>query len=79
MKDYLIEMDEWEKGDKKPIKPKRKELIINKATTEAIIQNLSTNHNGLILFQDELLGWINNMNQYRSEGGEQFWTNYRKK
>ena len=73
LKDYLAEMDEWEKGDKKPIKPKRKELVINNATTEAIIQSLSTNHNGLILFQDELLGWINNMNQYRSGGDEQFW------
>lgn len=73
LKDYLAEMDEWEKGDKRPIKPKRKELVINNATTEAIIQSLSTNHNGLILFQDELLGWINNMNQYRSGGDEQFW------
>lgn len=73
LKEYIEEMENWEKGDKKPIRPKRTELVINNATTEAIIQSLGTNKNGLILFQDELLGWLNNMNQYRSGGDEQFW------
>lgn len=73
LKEYREKKEDWEKGDEKPIKPKREELVINNATTEAIIQSLCNNKNGLILFQDELLGWLNNMNQYRSGGDEQFW------
>ena len=47
------------------LKPKSKDLIINDATVESINVALVNNPKGLLLYQDELMGWINSMNSYR--------------
>ena len=43
---------------KEPQPPVRKRLFVNDATTESITQILADNHNGILLYRDELLGWI---------------------
>ena len=73
LKQYEQDLENYKKGDEKPAKPIRKEIVINNATAEAIVQVLYTNSVGLISFQDELLGWLDSMNQYRSGSDEQFW------
>ncbi len=78
-KDYKDAILRWEQeceGMKKkdlPPKPHRKDLLINDATTEAIHNVLSRNPKGLVLFQDELIAWINNLNQYRKGSDVEFW------
>ena len=79
-KDYSNAIDEWEilkqEADKKtilPPRPQRKDLLINDATTEAINKVLERNPKGLILFQDELIAWINSLNQYRKGSDTEFW------
>lgn len=67
------EISQLNKGDTQPPKPYRKELIINDATTEAIHYVLSRNPRGLILFQDELLAWINNLNKYSNGSDMEYW------
>lgn len=54
-------------------KPTRKDLMIADATTEAINRAQSNNPRGLILFQDELLAWILNLNQYRAGSDLEYW------
>ena len=54
-------------------KPIRKDLMIADATTEAINRAQSNNPRGLILFQDELLAWILNLNQYRAGSDLEYW------
>lgn len=51
--------------------PKAKELIVSSATMEAIFKTMNNNRNGLLLFRDELVGWIKSMNQYRGGGDDQ--------
>lgn len=69
----LIEFEnDLENGGSKK-KPKRKEMILNDATMEATYKTLQQNQDGILLIQDELVGWINNMNQYRNGNDEQFW------
>lgn len=78
-KDYQKKLAEWEeekatcKKDEQPPKPIAEEIIINDATTEAIKKALGNNPKGLLLFQDELIAWINSLNQYRSGSDTEFW------
>ncbi|MEM6377625.1 MAG: DUF3987 domain-containing protein [Bacteroidota bacterium] len=52
--------------------PKGKDLLIGDATVEAINQALVCNPRGLLLIQDEILGWINSMNAYRKGGDTEY-------
>lgn len=56
-----------------PPKPTQTELVINDATTEAINASLEVNPRGLLMFRDELNGWINSLNQYRKGSDLEFW------
>ena len=79
-KEYNQSVNEWElskkdaeKKESIPSKPERSDLLINDATTEAINRVLEKNPKGLILFQDELIAWINSLNQYRKGSDTEFW------
>jgi hypothetical protein len=52
-----------------PEMPIKNRLIINDATVEIIAPLLSKNPKGIVLFRDELAGWLNSMNQYKGGGG----------
>lgn len=54
-------------------KPKFKQIRITDATLESIHEIHSINKRGLGYYKDELVGFINNMNQYRKGADEQFW------
>jgi DNA polymerase-1 len=60
----------------KPQRPVLPRLTVNDATAEALVPILKENSRGVVLVRDELIGWVQAMNQYR-EGGkgadQQFW------
>jgi hypothetical protein len=65
-------------GDRpeKPERPVLARLTVDDATAEALVPILKENPRGVVLVRDELIGWVQVMNQYR-EGGkgadQQFW------
>jgi hypothetical protein len=87
MEQYEADLDQYEQdkkdhrkngGDppKKPQRPVLGRLTVNDATAEALVPILKENPRGVVLVRDELVGWVQAMNQYR-EGGkgadQQFW------
>jgi hypothetical protein len=61
---------------RKPQRPVLERVTVNDATAEALVPILKDNPQGVVLVRDELIGWVQAMNQYR-EGGkgadQQFW------
>lgn len=80
-KEYDIEhkskVREWRKNAKdekfNEPSPKRKDLLISDATTEAINKGMESNPKGLLLFLDELVAWVKSLNQYRKGSDLEFW------
>ncbi|MCB0707445.1 MAG: DUF3987 domain-containing protein [Saprospiraceae bacterium] len=82
-KEYLEQLEMWKQEcyensisntrQPDPPQPKQKEILINDATTEAINLSLTRNPRGLLLYRDELSGWINSLNQYRKGSDTEFW------
>lgn len=69
---YEEEMALWERTPKKergapPEAPKFNHVWTSDSTTEALAEMLS-NAKGLVLFRDELVGWVRSMDAYRSGG-----------
>lgn len=54
-------------------RPVRRKIIVQDSTPEALSRIHQDNPRGLALYQDELLGWINNFNRYQGKGEQQFW------
>lgn len=54
-------------------KPKLNQIIIQDATLEALCAAHKYNKRGLLQTSDELIGWINSMNQYRKGNDAQRW------
>lgn len=50
----------------KPQKPECKRYIVSDITLEALVDRLSSNPHGLLVFVDELAGWIGSFDAYRS-------------
>lgn len=66
------EMALWERTPKKergapPVAPKFQHVWTSDSTTEALAEMLS-DAKGLVLFRDELVGWVRSMDAYRSGG-----------
>ncbi len=51
-----------------PAHPIRKQITVQDITSESLCENLVLNSRGLFLLRDELLGFMNGMNQYRGGG-----------
>jgi DNA gyrase/topoisomerase IV subunit A len=77
MTKYESEFEEWQQAvrenrtdlstkPEEPTKPKFKQIIAGDATMETIPDLLEANPRGIIKFHDELVGFVNSMNQYRS-------------
>jgi Protein of unknown function (DUF3987) len=49
--------------------PKFQQIITSDATMEALSSVLQTNKRGVMVFQDEISGFLKGMNQYKSGGG----------
>lgn len=70
---YDEEMALWEKAPKKergapPTAPVFKHVWTSDSTTEALAEMLASSK-GIVLFRDELVGWVKSMDQYRSGKG----------
>lgn len=69
MEEYESNLKEWENSEKVGSKPKPETYVLKDFTPESIIEAHKNNEKGLVIFQDELAGWIKNFNRY-SGGGE---------
>ncbi|GAA4824754.1 DUF3987 domain-containing protein [Algivirga pacifica] len=53
--------------------PKPQRLKVNDVTKEALCRILSENPHGLLMYRDEILAWVNSLNQYRPGSDGQFY------
>lgn len=52
-------------------------LVLSDATLEAVIKRMGDNPRGVLIFRDELAGWVQGFNAYRGGGGdEQAWLEF---
>lgn len=81
-KDYSIALAEFEKWDKESEdvkklshydKPSLKQIVVRDTTMEALQKTHEFNKNGLIMYRDELKGWLGSMNSYRKGSDEETW------
>jgi hypothetical protein len=75
-KNYDGLVREWESNEKKGEKPKFIQSVIQDYTIEALHLVHSINPKGICLYKDEIKGFLNDMNKYKSNGkgsDEQFW------
>jgi hypothetical protein len=56
-----------------PDKPVRPRLLTSDSTTEAVATLLAHHHKGLLLFRDELGGWLRSFGRYGNESDRAFW------
>jgi hypothetical protein len=70
LEEYNNLSEEDKKGKHPPVLMQR---LMNDFTNEALLSVHSKNLNGIGVYKDELMGWLNEMNRYRSGGDEQFW------
>ena len=61
-------------GNPAPAEPEPQEIIVVDATTESVNKTLVSNPKGVVLWQDELMGWIKNMNSYRKGADLEYYT-----
>ena len=53
------------------------EIVVGDATLEAVIARMQASPRGLLVFRDELAGWAQSFNAYKSSGGdEQAWLEF---
>lgn len=73
--EYLDYEKEVAEAKKKTLirKPKFKQIRVTDITLESLHDVHSINKRGLGYYKDELVGFINSMNQYHKGGDEQFW------
>lgn len=64
-------LDKEEKKYEEP--PIRKEIFLNDTTIEAVMRVLNHNPHGILVFRDELLGWIKSMNAYKNGSDVETW------
>jgi putative DNA primase/helicase len=53
--------------------PIRERIRTSDPTTEAVADLMATSWRGLLLFRDELSGWLSSMDRYNSGGDRPFW------
>jgi hypothetical protein len=80
---HAAELREWKKkcqeaaqnkDNETPAPPTGKELVLYDFTLESAYRVLQASPRGVIVFRDEIAGWVNSMNQYKQKGSEeQFW------
>ena len=68
---YESEKAARNKDELQPLKPVCKRTLISDITTEALCLRLKENPQGLLLYRDELAGWIGSFNQYKKSGSDE--------
>ncbi|MFW6275137.1 MAG: DUF3987 domain-containing protein [bacterium] len=69
----LTKKEREEQGLEKPEKPILTKKIVQDITPEALADVLQNNMRGIGVYQDELMGWLNNFNRYNSGSEQEFW------
>ncbi|MGB5821443.1 MAG: DUF3987 domain-containing protein [Saonia sp.] len=74
-KEYKIKWDEYEQSekDKRGRKPMYSKFILKDFTPEKLADSLQYNDKGVLIFQDELMRWINSFDQYKKGGDQQMY------
>lgn len=67
--DSLFESWKQSKHGEKPVEPEFCKNIVNDFTIEALMKLHDTNQRGILVYSDELAGWLNRMDRY-NKGGE---------
>ena len=70
---YKTELTEYEKQEVKGKKPRYSKLILNDFTPEKLADVLQHSEKGILIFQDELMRWINSFDQYKKGGDQQMY------
>jgi hypothetical protein len=71
--EYKSQMQDYEFNDSEGDKPVYLNRVFKDFTIETLAVNLEHNEKGLIVFNDELKGWISKMNAPNSAGDEDNW------
>lgn len=71
-KRYISEFRENEKNAGKTPNPLKK-IIVSDATPEAVVQQLHINERGIMIYNDELSGFLNTFQRYNKGNDEQFY------
>jgi len=72
-KEYKEKMKEYEQQEDKSDKPYYSKYILKDFTPEKIADTLQHNEKGILIFQDELMRWINSFDQYKKGGDQQMY------
>lgn len=67
-KNLLKTYESQEKKDKKPV---LKKTLLTDFTIEKLAETLQHNDKGVLIFKDELMGWIHSFDQYKKGGDQQ--------
>lgn len=76
LESFELEMAQYEKdkkNNKKPAPPNFPQVLIKDSTIEMVSHILQSNTYGCCILADELAGFLNRMNQYKSGDEEQKW------
>lgn len=74
LREWKKAVQEAGKDGDAPTPPQGKELVLYDFTLESVYRVLQASPRGVIVFRDEIAGWVNSMNQYKQKGSEeQFW------
>lgn len=73
--EYKSELEGYEQKDKdaRGKKPKYAKFILKDFTPEKLAESLEYNEKGILIFRDELMGWINSFDQYKKGGDQQMY------
>ncbi len=73
--EYQSLMQEYEQKDKdtRGKKPKYAKFTLKDFTPEKLAEALQYNERGILIFQDELMRWINSFDQYKKGGDQQMY------
>ncbi|MDM9630255.1 DUF3987 domain-containing protein [Robiginitalea aurantiaca] len=74
-REYQAELKEYEKQekDKSKRKPYYSKFILKDFTPEKLAEALQYNDKGILIFQDELMRWINSFDRYKKGGDQQMY------
>lgn len=63
----------WRDSTQSDTPKQRREILLDNSNAEGMLKVMSQNPRGLLMLRDELISWLNAMNQYRSGDDEQLW------
>lgn len=71
--DFKDLLKDFEQQESKGSKPRYSKHILKDFTPEKLADTLQYNEKGVLIFKDELIGWINSFDQYKKGGDQQLY------